>query len=340
MNIAILGAGAMGSLFGGLLAEAGASVTLLDINQQHLDAIRRDGLLLETGHRTRTITTLAACRPEQATQVPDLLLLFTKTHHIAAALGSARHLLGPETWVLTLQNGLGNVEAISAFVPRERILVGVTTMPADFLGPAHVASHGDGLIRMGHASASAQSDHPGHRPFNDCCRLCQVVDLFHHAGLRATADPNVWAAVWEKAAFNAAFNALCAVTGCNVEQIALVPSGPEMALAVVAEAIAVARAAGIPADLEHTQAMVLRSLKTHAGHQPSMLQDILAHRRTEIDSINGAIVRAAHERNIPVPYTEMLWTLVSLIDARQAATQNSSSSPQAAPSERLAAALS
>ncbi len=317
MNIAILGAGAMGSLFGGLLAEAGANVTLLDVNQQHLDAIRHDGLSLDTDDRPHHIESLAACRPEEATQVPDLLMIFTKTHQIATALGSARHLLGPRTWILTLQNGLGNVEAISAFIPRERILVGITTIPADFLGPAHIASHGEGQIRMGYASPTAQSDHPGHRPFNGCCILCQVVDLFHRAGLHATADPNVWAAIWEKAAFNAAFNALCAVTGCTVEQIALVPSGPEMALAVVAETIAVARASGIPADLEHTQALVQRTFKTHAGHQPSMLQDILAGRRTEIDSINGAIVRTARERDIPVPHTEMLWTLVSLIDARQ-----------------------
>jgi len=323
MKIAILGAGAMGSLFGGLLAEAGATVTLLDVNQQHLDAIRRNGLHLDTQglgipDGTRTVTNLATARPEEATEVPDLLMIFTKTHQIAQALASARHLLGPATWILTLQNGLGNVEAISAFIPRSRILVGVTTLPADFLGPAHVASHGGGLIRMGYADSTTPTDHPGHRPFNGCCRLCQVVDLFNQAGLRTTADPNVWAAVWEKAAFNAAFNALCAVTGCTVEQIEFVPSGPQMALAVVAETIAVARAAGIPADLERTQAMLLGSFKTHAGHQPSMLQDILAHRRTEIDSINGAIVRAAAQHNIPVPHTEMLYTLVSLIEARNA----------------------
>ena len=90
MNIAILGAGAMGSLFGGLLAETGASVTLLDINQQHLDAIRRDGLRLETddptnGRCARRITQLAVSRPEAATQIPDLLMIFTKTHQIRAA---------------------------------------------------------------------------------------------------------------------------------------------------------------------------------------------------------------------------------------------------------------
>ena len=317
MKITILGAGAMGSLFGGLLAEAGASVALLDINQQHLDAIRHNGLRLDTDTGSRCITQLASARPEQWTDVPDLLMIFTKTHEIAAALTSARHLIRPATWVLTLQNGLGNVEAISAFVPRDRILVGVATIPADFLGPAHIASHGGGQIRMGHAGNSALTDHPGHRPFNDCCMLCQVVDLFNRAGLPAIADPNVWAAIWEKVAFNAAFNALCAVTGCTVDQIALVPSAPTLALAVVAETIAVAHAAGIPANLERTQSTVLRSFKTHAGHQPSMLQDINAHRPTEINSINGAIVRAAQAHNLPVPHTEMLHTLVSLIEARQ-----------------------
>ncbi|MGA8907750.1 MAG: ketopantoate reductase C-terminal domain-containing protein, partial [Acidobacteriaceae bacterium] len=170
---------------------------------------------------------------------------------------------------------------------------------------------------------------PGHRPFNEGCMLCQTVALFNRAGLHAVADPNVWAAVWEKVAFNAAFNALCAVTGCTVEQIELVPSGPAMALAVVAEAIAVARASGVPADLERTQAMVLQSFQTHAGHQPSMLQDILAGRRTEIDSINGAIVRAAQAHNLPAPHTAMLWTLVSLIDARQARQSEERTKPVA-----------
>jgi 2-dehydropantoate 2-reductase len=330
MQITILGAGAMGSLFGGLLAEAGATVTLLDVNQQHLDAIRRDGLLLDTDSGTRVITNLDACRPEQATEIPDLLMIFTKTHQIAPALTSARHLIGPNTWILTLQNGLGNVEAISAFVPRARILVGVATIPADFLGPAHVASHGGGQIRMNHADPSAQTDHPGHRPFNDCCMLCQVADLFNRAGLRTTADPAVWAAIWEKVAFNAAFNALCAVTGCTVEQIGSVPSGPTTALAVVAEVIAVAHACGIPANLDRTQTMIRQSLKTHAGHQPSMLQDINAHRRTEIDSINGAVVRAAAKHKIPVPNTALLATLVSLIEARLIDSR-AASSPERVP---------
>ena len=320
MNIAILGAGAMGSLFGGLLAEAGASVTLLDIHQPHLDAIRQHGLRLDTrspGMPVRTrILPLAACRPDDAYAVPELLLICTKTHQIPAALASVRHLPGPDTWVLTLQSGLGNVEALSAFVPRERILVGVTTLTARLAGPGHVASCGAGEIRMGFAARRVCPDHPGHRPFNQGCRLCQVVDLFHFAGLRAVADPNIQAAVWERAACNAACDGLCAVTRCTAGQLDAIPAGPALALAIVAEVIAVARASGIAADLERTQDQVLRGLHSLAAHRPPMLQDVLAGRRTEIDSIHGAIVRAARERAIPVPYTEMLWTLVSLIDGR------------------------
>jgi 2-dehydropantoate 2-reductase len=190
---------------------------------------------------------------------------------------------------------------------------------------------------MGHAAPTGNAIASGHatHPSADDCMLCQIVDLFLRAGLRATADRSVWAAIWEKVAFNAALNALCAVTGCTVEQIELVLSGPDLAHAVVAEAIAVAHAQGIPADLDRTQSMVQRSFKTHAGHQPSMLQDINAHRRTEIESINGAIVHAAAQHNIPVPYTQMLYTLVRLIESRQAREASSAEPEPAQPEPAL-----
>ncbi|WP_240202856.1 ketopantoate reductase family protein, partial [Burkholderia sp. LMG 13014] len=144
MRIAILGAGAMGSLFGGLLAESGEDVTLIDVNDAHLDAIRRDGLRIDDDRGERTIRTLHVLRPEAANAQPspdtpfDLLIVFTKSLHTRHALDGVRALLSPYTYVLTLQNGLGNVETLNAFVPIERILVGVTTWPADLAGPGHV----------------------------------------------------------------------------------------------------------------------------------------------------------------------------------------------------------
>jgi len=226
MKIAILGAGAMGSLFGGLLAEAGQAVTLIDINEAHLGAIREGGLRLETDTGERRVTSMKVGRPGEVTEAPDLLVVFTKTLHTTAALDGVRSLIGPMTQVLSLQNGLGNVEAIGAFVPKERTLIGVTTWPADLVGPGHVHSHGQGAIRLMSADGVQ-------RP-----AVAEVVAALSAAGLRCEADATVWAAIWEKVAFNAALNSLCAVTGCSVDQLGAVDDGTSMAFAIVSEVVA------------------------------------------------------------------------------------------------------
>ncbi|KVD99877.1 2-dehydropantoate 2-reductase [Burkholderia sp. AU18528] len=312
MKIAILGAGAMGSLFGGRLAESGEAVTLIDVNDAHLEAIRRDGLRIDDDRGERRIRTLHAMRPEaanaDAAAAPDtpfdLLIVFTKSLHTRAALDGVRALLTPDTFVLTLQNGLGNVETVNAFVPIERILVGVTTWPADAAGPAHVRSHGAGAIRMMTADGAA-------RPF-----AAAVADALSRAGLACTLDADVWAAIWEKVAFNAALNTVCAATGCTVDQLGHHHDGPRLALAIAAETAAVARAKGIAVDGARIARNVEHAIRDHRGHRPSMLQDVLAGRRTEIDAISGKVVAAARETGVAVPHAETLLALVRLIDAR------------------------
>lgn len=308
MRIAILGAGAMGSLFGGLLAESGEDVTLIDVNDAHLDAIRRDGLRIGDDRGERRITTLQALRPEAANvsaDTPfDLLIVFTKSLHTRVALDGVRALLTPHTHVLTLQNGLGNVETLNAFVPLERILVGVTTWPADLAGPAHVLSHGAGTIRMMTADGAAS-------PF-----ATAVADALSRAGLACTLDADVWAAIWEKVAFNAALNTLCAVTRCTVDQLGEHHDGPRLAQAIVAETAAVARAKGIAVDAARIARNVEHAIREHRGHRPSMLQDVLAGRRTEIDAISGKVVAAAREVGLAVPHTETMLSLVRVIDAQ------------------------
>lgn len=304
MTIAILGAGAMGSLFGGLLAEADQHVTLLDINDAHLHAIAEHGLRLETDGGDRHVRNLHAVRPGEATEVPDLLIVFTKAMHTRAALASVRHLIGPSTHVLTLQNGLGNVEALASVVPQERIFVGVTTWPADVAGPGHVHSHGTGMIRLMSADGVQ-------RPM-----LARVVDALSAAGLNCHADANVWGAVWEKVAFNAALNPLCTVLNQPVDALAAVEDGPALALRIVDEVLAVARASGITVDAAKVSDNVRHAIVAHRGHKPSMLQDVLAGRPTEIESINGAVVATARRYGVPVPHTETLMQLVRLVQAR------------------------
>ncbi|OXJ34683.1 MULTISPECIES: ketopantoate reductase family protein [Burkholderia] len=310
MRIAILGAGAMGSLFGGLLAESGEAVTLIDVNDAHLDAIHRDGLRIDDDRGERTLRALHVLRPEAANaqaspDTPfDLLIVFTKSLHTRHALDGVRALLSPYTYVLTLQNGLGNVETLNAFVPIERILVGVTTWPADLAGPGHVHSHGAGVVRMMTADGAERSF------------ATAVADALSRAGLACSLDDDVWAAIWEKVAFNAALNTLCAVTGCTVDQLGEHHDGPRLAQAIAAETAAVARAKGIAVDGERIARNVEHAIRTHRGHRPSMLQDVLAGRRTEIDAISGKVVAAAREAGVAVPHAETLLALVRLIDAR------------------------
>ena len=302
MNIAILGAGAMGSFFGGLLAESGQAVTLLDINDAHIQAIRAHGLRLETDSGDRRVCTLTACHPEQATAPPDLLIVFTKSLHTASALKGVSCLIGPQTHVLTLQNGLGNVETVSRFAPLERVLVGMTTWPADLVGPGHVRSHGQGIIRI------MAADQLGNATI--------VATALSNAGLQCTADPAVWKAIWEKVAFNAALNSICAVTGCTVDQLGAAPAGMALASTVIDEVVAVAQAEGVPADADHCRESVLHAIAHHVGHKPSMLQDILAGRLTEVGAINGAVVEKGQRSGIAVPHTKTLLDLVRLMEAR------------------------
>jgi len=304
MKISIVGAGAMGSLFGGLLAESGNEVTLIDVNDAHIGAVRTEGLRLATVGGDRQVTTLKAVRPEDAVGFPDLLLVFTKTLHTSAALSGVRHLIGPGVHVLSLQNGLGNVEKIAGFVPPERVLIGVTTWPADMVGPGHVHSHGKGVVRL---MAADGID----RPF-----VSQVAEALTKAGLDCTSDSTVWAAIWEKVAFNAALNSICAVSGCTVDELGKVPDGSRLANDVVTEVLSVALRLGIDVDPAKCWGNVASAIAQHKGHKPSMLQDVLAGRRTEVESINGAVVALAGPLNIRLPATETLLALVRLAEAR------------------------
>jgi len=303
-NITIVGAGAMGSFFGGLLAESGNDVTLVDVNDAHIGAISANGLRLETDNGDRQVRSLRVCRPEGASDLPQLLVVFTKTLHTAAALSGVRHLIGPDVHVLSLQNGLGNVEKITEFVSPERILIGVTTWPADMVAPGHVHSHGKGVVRLMAADGVS-------RPI-----VWQVTETLSAAGLACTSDSTVWAAIWEKVAFNAALNSICAVSGCTVDQLGLVPDGKRLADEVVVEVLSVAQRLGIEVNVAKCKATVAGAIAQHKGHKPSMLQDVLAGRRTEIEAINGAAVAAAERVNLKLPTTETLLSLVRLAEAR------------------------
>lgn len=303
MKVAVVGAGAMGSLYAAAFHRAGAEVTLIDVAAAHLAAINAEGLRLETRAGLETFR-LPAVRPEEASGQTDLVMLFTKTFHTDAALGGVKAILGPTTHVLTLQNGLGNDAAVARHVAPERVIAGVSTLPSDLVGPGHVRSHGEGGSKIYPALGG------------DIAFAEQVADLLTAGGLPTTLQPDIQAAIWSKAIFNAAMNTLCALTRRTPGFLGAHEESQALIRAVVLEGVAAANASGVAIEAQPILDLTVVSVTDHADHEASMLQDVKAGRRTEVDAINGAIVRAAQAAGVATPVTEALWRLVKLEEAK------------------------
>jgi 2-dehydropantoate 2-reductase len=311
MKIAVLGAGAMGSVFGARLAMGGAEVTLLDVNDAHLAAIKENGLSVDLDGVQHSVS-LLAMRPEQFAGSVDVVLLFTKIFHTEAALSAVSDALG-NAYVLSLQNGIGNAERIATRVVPEKILLGMTMTPAEFVNPGQVASHGP-------AETAFYALDGQKRPI-----LEDLVHAMEQGGVAAKADPNIQAAIWEKAAFNCAMNALAALTGATPGAIGHAENGRALASRVAAEAIAVAEATGVAADMAKVEALLSHAYDHHQLHEPSMLQDIKAGRRTEVDALNGAVASKGAEKGLDVSTNAVLTDLIKLAETAAVYRQNSRS---------------
>ena len=305
MKVLILGAGAMGCLYGAAFHRAGCEVVFVDVNQTHIDAINASGLELEKRAGVEHLP-IPARRPEEIDEAVDLVVVFTKTFHTDTALAGIAAAIGPETWLLSLQNGLGNDRRLAAHAAEERVMVGSSAMPSDLIGPGKVRSHGEGSSKLYPAFGG------------DPALAREVCERLTQGGLPAALEPDIHGAIWSKAIFNATMNPLCALTrrtpgflGAHEESRALIRS-------LVDEGVAVANASGIAIPAQPIHDLTQVSVTDHADHEASMLQDVKAGRRTEVDAINGAIVEAARAAGVAAPLTETLWRLVKLEEAKLA----------------------
>jgi 2-dehydropantoate 2-reductase len=303
-DIVIVGAGAMGSLFGARLVEAGAAVTLVDVDEARISLINHQGLLLVDDHGERRVSIRASHAREFSGPV-DLVMLFTKGLHSRAAVQSVAHLAGLQPVALTLQNGIGNAEILAETFGPDRVLVGTAHVPADIEPPDRVISHGFARVHLGGFTEAAQ-------PYADA-----VAEILQKAKFEPIVTAKPFAAVWEKLAFNAALNALAMITEARNGQMDN-EAGLRIAQAIVEEAVAVARARGIVLDAEAIRQTVKVALAKHPSHEASMLQDRRAGRPTEIESINGAVARVGAELGVPTPITSTLADLVRVIEAKSA----------------------
>ncbi|WP_313164069.1 2-dehydropantoate 2-reductase [Sedimentibacter sp.] len=300
MKTLILGAGAMGCLYGGLLKERGNDVILVDVSKPQVDEINKNGLALETAEGKRNIK-IKAKFSQEVNEQPDLIILFTKTIHSKSALSSLKAIIGPETMVLSLQNGLGNDEVIKEFVRTDRIIIGTTNFPSDLLKPGNVRSLGKGTTKIMSCNGEVTE------------KLKQVEVMLSDAGFNCIITEDVFVSIWEKVAFNAACNALTAASRLKLGDVGKTDEGKELARSIAKEVVSVANAKNIHANAENVIKLIELDFVEHAEHMPSMMQDVLGNRTTEIDFINGAVVREAEKLGISVPVTNVLYKLVSMI---------------------------
>lgn len=301
-RVAIVGAGAMGCLFAARLALSGNDVTLVDVDRARLACIAEDGLWLEDERGKHLAHPRAATAADVAGPV-DLLIVFTKGNHTAAAVESVRHLAASGPVALSLQNGIGNAEIIAGVFGSERTLYGTAHIPADLKAVNRVATHAPNSLALGSANAMA-------------ARLARdVAALLEGAGFNSSVSSDIDRTVWEKLAFNAALNAsamICEKANGGLDN----PEGLRIARAVIAEAVVVANASNIALDPAKIDNAVVSALAEHKHHKASMLQDREAGRATEIAMINGAIVREGKRHGVETPVCATLTDLVRLIEAR------------------------
>ncbi len=301
MDIVVVGAGAMGCLFGAHLARSGNRVTLVDVDRATVRALRERGVRLHQGDGVEEIPVEAAC-PGEPMAAPALVLVFVKAPHTGSALPTVRSLLGPDTRVLTLQNGLGAAEVLAEAVPAGRLLVGTTAQGATLLAPGEVRHGGRGDTVLG--------------PYRDPDPFAEAAaGALSDAGLPARAVDDPWPWVWRKLAVNCAINPVTALTGIRNGPVARVPHAAALVLDVVEEVARTARACGV--DLGDPRALgeqVLGIARATASNRSSMGQDVDRRARTEIDYINGAVVREADRRGVDVPVNRTLWRLIRTLE--------------------------
>lgn len=302
MKIAVLGGGgAMGGLFGGYLARAGEDVTLIDVSEPAVAAINRDGLAIEEKDGSAPVITVRASADPAKVGAVDLILNFVKCYHTDAAVRAAAPMLGPETAVLSLQNGWGNADRIAAVVGRERVLVGLTYHSATLLGPGRVKHPGIGMTYMGELDGSSSP------------RLATAAEAFRKAGFEVTVSPRILDEVWKKLALNVCTLPTAALLHFTANELNQHEEMRDLMRGLLGEVVSVARAEGIKLDESERWQAITALLDKAVGARASMLQDVEAGRRTEIEVINGAIVDGGRKKGVATPLNDaMVWLVKSL----------------------------
>ena len=303
-KVAVVGCGAMGSVYAALMASAGHEVHAVTTWPDHAHAMASKGLRVEGASGDRTVKLASAGTTTDGIGTCDLVIIATKAFDVAAAARSSVSLLGPETVVQTIQNGLGSPETAAPILGEDRIAVGVVGgFGASVRGPGHVHHNGMEMVRFGAFKGLPTQ------------RLQASANIWESSGFEVSLFEDVRRMVWEKLVMNVTFSGTTCCTGLTIGEVMADPNAWNVALGCAREAIAVAEAIGVKMQVGDPIEHIKKLGGKIPDARPSMLLDHNAGRRGEVDAINGSIPRLGRTCGVPTPVNG---TVVGIIKAREA----------------------
>ena len=300
LKIAVIGAGAMGCLYGAYLARNRENVWLNDVWEKHITRINSRGLSVVSPDESFVAHPKATSIVMEIGKA-DLIIICLKTQFTAEGAVVAETLAHSDSVILTLQNGLGNAEQLAETLGPERILVGESAMGAILLEPGHIMHGGLKTTHIGSFSGNNK-------------RVQEIAAIFNRSGLPTEVTPNVASLLWSKVVIHAGINAVTAITKATNGELLETPDALRLAELAVVEAQSVAKALGIPLVYDDPIQQMRDFASAMRGHQSSMLQDVKHKRHTEIDAINGMIVQEGRRIGVPTPVNESLTLMLRTIE--------------------------
>ena len=302
MRIAVIGAGAMGSIYGGHLSLHN-EVYLVDTNPNVVAAINENGLKLQE-YGTDNIYHPTALTSTEGIEPVDLIILFVKALFSKAALAGNKALIGADTYVLTLQNGSGHEDILGEFVDQDHIIIGTTEDNGAVLGMGYIRHGGEGNTNVG----MLVEDKDGFLP--------RLKESFDACGFNVRIHSVIQQLIWDKLFTNVSLSAVTGILQCEIGYIAANEYAWNMTKALIHEAVEVAHAIGLKADEEEITEKVRKTSVGSPEGVTSICADIRAGRKTEVDTISGSVVRAAKKAGVSAPTHEFVVNMIHALEGR------------------------
>jgi 2-dehydropantoate 2-reductase len=308
MRFCVIGAGAMGGLYGGRLSLAGYDVVFIDTDPDTVTACHGRGLILEGIDREQTINAPVLAQPTEG-MTADVALIHTDTNNTRKAAETARTVLADDGFAVTLQNGIGNVETLCDVLGSDRVLGGISYHSAASPEPGRSSHTHDGLTWLGELDGTSTP------------RLTALAEAITATGMTVEAVDNIMDVIWTKFVHNCSINPISAITGWRVGEIPDSAATNELQTRIIEEIVAVVEAKGLKLTTADTMTHVKNYCRIGKLNRPSMQQHMEAGVQTEIDALNGAIVREGRALGIPTPYNDALTLMIKGRNQQMIATR-------------------